>query len=463
MRNRIPVLLQTRFLGRAAFIALLAGGSAACSGGIERFNQPLFTGSTDNQRSIIGGDDQPMPPPVAAVPRSDVSRANLPPPVQTASLDPAPAPIRAEPPIAGRWKWSAAGGQAITVRPGDSLDILAIRYGVPSNEIARANGISSPAQLTPGKVIVIPVKVADNSAFEGPAASPAPTPARTAALQPAPAPSLSDDGASHVVQSGETLYSIARKYGVKVGDLASANRLPSFDAIRIGQRLAIPSGKISAPPKVAEGKAPNEGYGGTKVLGTVSADGSKATAAPSKPAQTASLDPEPPASAVAKLPDAPAQPTVPVQKGASQDTQNAAAAIQEAADPPSANGTSFRWPVRGRIISGFGQKPGGEKNDGINLAVPEGTSVKAAEAGTVIYAGNELSGYGNLVLIRHADGWVSAYAHNSALKVKKGDPVKRGQTIATAGATGSVNAPQVHFELRRGAKPVNPLDYLASG
>jgi murein DD-endopeptidase MepM/ murein hydrolase activator NlpD len=117
--------------------------------------------------------------------------------------------------------------------------------------------------------------------------------------------------------------------------------------------------------------------------------------------------------------------------------------------------------VRGRIISGFGTKPNGEKNDGINLAVPEGTSVKSVEAGTVIYAGNELAGYGNLVLVRHAGGWVSAYAHNKDLLVKKGDTVQRGQTIAHAGMTGSVTSPQVHFELRQGAKPVNPLDYLA--
>ena len=117
--------------------------------------------------------------------------------------------------------------------------------------------------------------------------------------------------------------------------------------------------------------------------------------------------------------------------------------------------------MRGRIIADFGTKPSGERNDGINLAVPEGTSVKAAEAGTVIYAGNELAGYGNLVLVRHADGWVSAYAHNSKITVKRGDTVQRGQTIAQAGMTGSVTSPQVHFELRKGAKPVNPMDYLS--
>ena len=123
--------------------------------------------------------------------------------------------------------------------------------------------------------------------------------------------------------------------------------------------------------------------------------------------------------------------------------------------------SSGRWPVRGRIISGFGTKPNGQRNDGINLAVPEGTSVKAAEAGSVIYAGNELEGYGYLVLIQHAGEWVSAYAHNSNIGVKLGDQIRRGQTVATAGMSGSVSSPQVHFELRKKAQPVNPLDYLA--
>jgi murein DD-endopeptidase MepM/ murein hydrolase activator NlpD len=121
---------------------------------------------------------------------------------------------------------------------------------------------------------------------------------------------------------------------------------------------------------------------------------------------------------------------------------------------------SFRWPVHGRIISGFGSKPNGAQNDGINLAVPEGTSIKAAEAGTVIYAGNELPSYGNLVLIQHADNWITAYAHASQILVQRGDVVTRGQTIALAGQTGGVTSPQLHFELRHGSTPVNPLDYL---
>jgi murein DD-endopeptidase MepM/ murein hydrolase activator NlpD len=164
------------------------------------------------------------------------------------------------------------------------------------------------------------------------------------------------------------------------------------------------------------------------------------------------------------IPGVPPMPTIPVATKSGNPPvvpASSTAAVDDMVEPASADGTSFRWPVRGRIISGFGAKPNGEKNDGINLAVPEGTSVKAAEAGTVIYAGNELEGYGNLVLIRHADDWVSAYAHNSDIKVKRGDTVRRGQTIGMAGMSGSVNSPQVHFELRKKAKPVNPLDYLA--
>ena len=119
---------------------------------------------------------------------------------------------------------------------------------------------------------------------------------------------------------------------------------------------------------------------------------------------------------------------------------------------------NFRWPAKGRIIQGF--RKGG--NDGINIAVPEGTPIKAAEGGTVAYAGSELKGYGKLVLIRHPNGYVSAYAHNSQLTVKRGDTVRRGQLIAKAGRTGNVSTPQLHFELRKGSNPVNPTKLLRS-
>ncbi|MBB4039642.1 murein DD-endopeptidase MepM/ murein hydrolase activator NlpD [Microvirga flocculans] len=137
--------------------------------------------------------------------------------------------------------------------------------------------------------------------------------------------------------------------------------------------------------------------------------------------------------------------------------ETAKAAAPEPEQTASVPAGDFRWPARGRVIAGFGANGG---NEGINIAVPEGTPVKAAEAGTVTYAGSEVKGYGNLVLIRHENGYVSAYAHNGSLNVKRGDQVKRGQVIATSGQTGNVTSPQLHFEIRKGATPVDPMKYL---
>ena len=134
------------------------------------------------------------------------------------------------------------------------------------------------------------------------------------------------------------------------------------------------------------------------------------------------------------------------------------APVQEPEQTASVSG-DFRWPARGRVIAGFGANGG---NEGINIAVPEGTPVKAAEAGTVTYAGSEVKGYGNLVLIRHDNGYVSAYAHNGEIEVKRGQKVNRGQTIAKSGQSGNVTSPQLHFEIRKGSQPVDPMQYLAS-
>ena len=121
---------------------------------------------------------------------------------------------------------------------------------------------------------------------------------------------------------------------------------------------------------------------------------------------------------------------------------------------------SFRWPVRGKVITSYGAKTNGKSNDGINVAVPEGTPVKAAEDGVVAYSGNELKGYGNLILVRHSNGYVTAYAHASELLVKRGDTIKRGQIIAKSGQSGEVGSPQLHFEIRKGSSPVDPLQFL---
>ncbi len=197
----------------------------------------------------------------------------------------------------------------------------------------------------------------------------------------------------HIVESGDTLFDISRKYGIDMASLARANDLTGSFLIIVGQELVLP-----ASARVAAGVA---------------------TPAPrDRPA-------------VAALPD-----------------------------PAPLAGGRFAWPLRGAVIEEFGPKGGGIRNDGINIQAAAGDSVLAAENGVVAYAGNELPGLGNLLLIRHSDGWVTAYAHNDQLLVRRGDTVNRGQRVATAGATGSVRAPQLHFEIRLGSEAVNPLEYL---
>ena len=169
-------------------------------------------------------------------------------------------------------------------------------------------------------------------------------------------------------------------------------------------------------------------------------------------------------------PTAPAAtPSLPVETVAPTATTEAAPAeTQEAAvDPmliePAARGDqTFLWPVTGKVVSEFGPLSDGLHNDGINIAAPRGTPVRAAENGVVVYAGNELRGFGNMLLIRHADGFVTAYAHNESLLVARGDTVERGQIIARVGSSGNVDSPQLHFEIRVGTDAVDPREYLGS-
>ncbi|WP_244470475.1 M23 family metallopeptidase [Microvirga vignae] len=178
---------------------------------------------------------------------------------------------------------------------------------------------------------------------------------------------------------------------------------------------------------------------------------------PARPVESqkvAAIEPQPlkPAPiATQPVPPAPAPTPAPQPEAAK-------APVAEPEQTASLSASNFRWPARGRVIAGFGANGG---NEGINIAVPEGTPVKAAEAGTVTYAGSEVKGYGNLVLVRHDNGYVSAYAHNGSLSVKRGEQVKRGQVIATSGQTGNVTSPQLHFEIRKGATPVDPMKHLA--
>jgi len=231
----------------------------------------------------------------------------------------------------------------------------------------------------------------------------------------------------HVVKQGDTLYGIARLYGVEVSTLASLNRLNPPYALRAGETLYLPA-SVEPPDKstTAVAGAPDTSAApGPKPDNTAAGPG----APPEKPGQGLASAAPPP------------EPTKP---------------------PPPRTGRGFDWPVQGKIIERYGTGPNGTHNDGINIAAKQGEPVRAADAGVVAYAGNELRGYGNLVLIKHSGGYMTAYAHNSQLLVKRGEVVKRGQEIAKAGSTGTVDTPQVHFEIRQGSRAVDPTNLLPS-
>ncbi|MBO0737965.1 MAG: M23 family metallopeptidase, partial [Alphaproteobacteria bacterium] len=151
---------------------------------------------------------------------------------------------------------------------------------------------------------------------------------------------------------------------------------------------------------------------------------------------------------------------VPASK-APRSVAQPAHSVPTAAAPSPRGNSAFLWPVRGHVLAPFGSRSDGTHNDGINIAAVRGAAVQAADAGVVAYAGNELRGYGNLILIKHANGWITAYAHCDRILVRRGERVARGQVIARVGSTGDVSEPQLHFELRRGSRPVDPREFLA--
>jgi murein DD-endopeptidase MepM/ murein hydrolase activator NlpD len=246
--------------------------------------------------------------------------------------------------------------------------------------------------------------------------------------------SIPSDAYVHQVESGESLYTIARRYNVTAQAIIQANGFSSPDKIFVGQKLVIP-GKASQ-------------------LAALGPKGDKpAVIAPVE--KVASVD------ANATTPLAPVKPleAKPTAKPVEVAMVDAAKPLEQPKIEPVLSGADkFRWPISGRVITDFANS----KGTGINIEAPEGAAVRAAENGQVIYAGSGVEGYGNLILIRHPNGYVSAYAHLQQMNVAKGTVVNRGDNIGTAGKTGSVSKPQLHFELRKGATPVDPLPLLAS-
>ncbi|MGB7406447.1 MAG: M23 family metallopeptidase [Pacificimonas sp.] len=232
-------------------------------------------------------------------------------------------------------------------------------------------------------------------------------------------------GRYHSVNRGETGIAIALAYRTDWDLIVAANDLRAPFLLRVGQKLLLPD---DAPPQRAED---TRGPIATAAAFDIDIDDIISGGEPAGDAVVAADEGDDPALAVAR--------------------RN---------EPPPPFDGRFTWPVNGKLVSRFGKKAGGLYNDGINIAAPRGTPVLATATGTVIYAGNGIPGFGNLVLIKHSDSWVSAYAHNDAFYVERGDEVGRGDQIAEVGSTGSVTDPQLHFELRQGRKAVDPRQHL---
>jgi murein DD-endopeptidase MepM/ murein hydrolase activator NlpD len=376
--------------------------------------------------------------------------------------------------------WTTERGTKVTMREGETVYNLSRRFGVPATEILRANGIEKAGSVQTGQTLIIPTyQYGANAPVSAPDAHPetaiakgsrgtvfdipsdrvpqptprpgdqvavlptVPQPKRqtldpmstgTVAAAPADAaanaaaralpvdqPLAQGDG-RYKVASGDTLSAIARRHGVSVGQLRAANGLADNGVIKIGQKLNIPG--------VATASNGGDGVDGT-TTGNRTVQSAKAPKLDSMP--TAGIDPK---QAKPKAPEAPATGQV------------------------AESGKALRWPVQGKVATAFRAPDNGKPNDGIDIDVPAGTPVKAAEGGTVIYSGSGLAEFGNTVLIRHDNGLVTVYGHADKLNVERNQRVSKGDVIALSGASGKTSKPKLHFEVRKNSVPVDPSQFL---
>ena len=434
--SRVVELLCSRRVPHVAVLALMSIGFGGCSADMSsRLSQNPFASQSDATGAVPPAAVERRELPQYARPRPQYQSQALPPAIAApqsyptgggvsgggrglASYAPPARPIETTGTVPRSVAARApAQGTTIIVGTSDTLEILAHRYNVSPAAILQANGYKGPRVLSPGQQLIIPRPSATAAAPQ--AVMPATKPVAVANA----APSI------HVVNHGDTLLSIARRNHVSVAELARANGIEPTAKLQLGVKLTVPAKAAAAAPGVQP-----------------------AVAAAAQPAASA-----PPASRMAVVT---ADPQQKARLAQATTVEEAPAETPVKASEATGALPTFRWPVRGKVITSYGAKTNGKANDGINLAVPEGTPVKAAEDGVVAYSGNELKGYGNLVLIRHSNGYVTAYAHASELLVKRGDIIKRGQIIAKSGQSGEVGSPQLHFEIRKGSSPVDPLQFL---
>ena len=502
------IVLQICAVGAVA--ALMSGCSADSTRFGDAFGNPFATGSIQKpkpkhvavRKPPITGTGVSAPIVSSALPPRGATAAYVapvrqPPAVVSHEATGSIGPTRS---VAGNSSggWSGQGGASVTIGQGDSAAILAQRYGVPENVLLQVNGLHAASEIQPGGQIVVPIynavastagsaprvverapRVVEAAPVREPAIRPAPD--RVAEAEPAePAPvkvereEARTEKADHAAREAAARKVAADKAASEkvAADKAAGEKLAAAQKVAAAEKVALaeaaaahraaadsPAGRaqrIADLRKLAEARraATAEKAAAAQTAAAAAREAAKAKADALKAASAAAKAPK-----VAVATPAPVAPAPAVVPKKPVDDTPTASVPPATADAAAAGGPEFRWPARGRIIAGF--KGGAGGNDGINIAVPDGTPVKAAEGGVVAYAGSELKGYGNLVLIKHPNGFVTAYANNGEIDVKRGDTVKRGQTIAKSGQSGNVASPQLHFELRKGSQPVDPTNYLA--
>ncbi|MBC7953009.1 MAG: LysM peptidoglycan-binding domain-containing M23 family metallopeptidase [Rhodospirillaceae bacterium] len=308
----------------------------------------------------------------------------------------------------------AGCGGTVSTYSGDTVYSIARRCNVSVRELIEANGLQAPYLINPGMILRVP-----------------------------------GGSGEYVVQRGDTLLVVARRLKVDFQALARTNGKSDPYVIRVGEKLRVP-GSYAGQTQMAQVQSTTSG---PLIIASPNMPGG------AKPPSKA------PTTTISKLPPAPEPQVAHSAPPPAPEPEARHAAFQPQASlppppPPPLAGKGFIWPCKGEVINEFGPMAKGQHSDGVNIAAPRGTPVKAAENGVIAYVGNELKGFGNLLLVKHADGWITAYAHNDQLLVKKGDAVRKGQQIATVGASGNVTSPQLHFEIRKGTEAVNPVDYI---
>ncbi len=384
------------------------------------------------QSEPLGITGATLPPPSGAASSEPIEAEQphgiVPPLSQSAELSPVPqaqttteAPQSQAPQVTAETSAPAsdAGPQTVIVKSGETLFAIGRNYHVSRQAVIDANNLKPPYDFKIGTRLIIPGDDTTSTASAQPAPAPAPSQAlvqqSVASSAPVSASSSITSEASntarapagkvHIVMPGETVASISREEHVRFSEIIKVNNLSSPNQIKVGQKLRLDAG---APAEIAE----------------IETEAKQAQVADAKPEVLHPAKAE--GGPLLHVGEAPVPPA------------SAKVAPEQHASIASPSKHSFIWPVSGRILSAFGPKDAGRRNDGVNIAAPIGTAVRATRAGEVIYVGNELRGYGNLILIRHDDGYVSAYAHNSRILVKRGAFVQQGQEIAESGETGSV-------------------------